>query len=51
MPYSGDLDILAQVGSVIHNKECSQSSIVDDSFNMLFLVRNRGRRRRRRRRR
>ena len=43
MPNSGDLGIIAQIDFVAHNKECSQFSIVDDSFNMLFLIRNRGR--------
>jgi hypothetical protein len=37
---SRDFGILAQIGRVIYNKECSQSSIVDRSFNTLFLVRN-----------
>ena len=37
IPNVGDLGIFAQIGCVVHNKECSQSSIVDDSFNMLFL--------------
>ena len=37
---SRDFGILAQIGCVIYNKECSQSSIVDDSFNVFFLVRN-----------
>jgi hypothetical protein len=35
-----DFGILAQIGRVIYNKECSPSSIVDRSFNTLFLVRN-----------
>jgi hypothetical protein len=37
---SRDLRILAQVGCVVHNKECSESSVANDSFNMLFLVRH-----------
>jgi hypothetical protein len=26
--------------SIIYNKECLQSSIIDDSFNIVFLIRN-----------
>ena len=37
---SRDLGTLAQIGCVVHNKECSQSSIMDNSFNMVFRVRN-----------
>jgi hypothetical protein len=40
MPDSRDLGILAQVGCVVHNKEYSYSSTVDDSFNVVFPVRN-----------
>jgi hypothetical protein len=40
MPNSRDFGILAQIGCVVHNKKCSQSSIVDDSFNILFLIKN-----------
>ena len=37
MRYSRDFGILAQIGCVIYHKECSQSSIVDDSLNMISL--------------
>ena len=40
VPNGRDLRIFAQVSCVVHNKECSYSSIVDDSFNMLFLIKN-----------
>jgi hypothetical protein len=40
MPDNRDLGILAQVGCMVHNKECSYSSTVDDSFNVVFPVRN-----------
>jgi hypothetical protein len=40
MPDSRDLGILTQVGCVVYNKEYSYSSIVDDSFNVVFPVRN-----------
>ena len=40
IPNRRDLGILPQIGCVVHNKEYSYSSIVDDSFNMLFRVRN-----------
>jgi hypothetical protein len=40
MSDSRDLRILAQVNCVVYNKECSYSSTVDDSFNVVFPVRN-----------
>jgi hypothetical protein len=40
IPNSRDLGILAKIGSVVHGKECSYSSVVDHSFNMLCLVRS-----------
>jgi hypothetical protein len=40
MPNGKYLGILARVGCVVYNKECSHSSTVDDSFNVVFLIRN-----------
>ena len=46
MPNSRDFRILTQIGCVAHNKECSDSSADDESFNMSFLIRKEGRRKR-----
>jgi hypothetical protein len=40
MPDNKDLRILAQVNCVVHNKECSYFSTINNSFNMVFPVRN-----------
>jgi hypothetical protein len=43
MPNTGDFRILTQVDCMVRNKECSDSSSIDDTFNMSFLIRKGGR--------
>jgi hypothetical protein len=45
MPDSRGFRNLTQIACMVHNKECSDSSAVDESFNMSFLIRKEGRRR------